>query len=96
MAFLRTGKFEFVLFHRFGIPLQLVNVIDRPRDSIRTIELFTDGYFKAALTPDVAAWETAFDEVERLDPEKTGRYPSVKGTNGRLWTDDRTVVIVRR
>jgi hypothetical protein len=33
-------------------------------------------------------------EVERIDPEKIDAYPSVKGTNGRIRTDDRTVVIV--
>jgi len=45
-------------------------------------------------TPDVAAWEAAFAEVERIDPEKIDAYPSVKGSAGRLRTDDRTVVVV--
>jgi hypothetical protein len=39
-------------------------------------------------------WEAAFAEVERVDPEKIGRYPSVKGSSARMHTDDRTVVIV--
>ena len=79
----------------FDIPLPLVSVFDRPRESIASIELFTDGYFKSAASPSVAAWETAFAEVERIDPEKIDAYPSVKGTAGPIRTDDRTVVIVR-
>jgi len=89
-----ASPFSYATLDGFDIPLQLVRVFDRPRESLGTIELFTDGYFKPAATPDVAAWEAAFAEVERADPEKIGAYPSVKGTAGRVRTDDRTVVIV--
>jgi hypothetical protein len=75
-----ASPFSYATLDGFAIPLSL--------------ELFTDGYFKPALTPDVAAWEAAFAEVERIDPEKVDAYPSVKGTAGRMRTDDRTVVIV--
>jgi hypothetical protein len=74
--------------------MELVRVEDRPRASVQTVELFTDGYFELGATPDVAAWEAAFAEVERVDPEKIGRYASVKGSTPGTWTDDRTVVIV--
>jgi len=76
------------------VPLPLLRVFDRPRASVRSIELFTDGYFEPADAPEVAAWEASFAEVERVDPEKTGAYPSVKGSAGRMRTDDRTVVVV--
>jgi len=76
------------------VPLSLVHVFDRPRESLQSIELFTDGYFKPGKTPDVAAWEAAFIEVERADPEKIDAYPSVKRTIGRVRTDDRTLVMV--
>jgi hypothetical protein len=76
------------------VPMELVRVEDRPRASVQTVELFTDGYFELGATPDVAAWEAAFAEVERVDPEKIGRYASVKGSTPGTWTDDRTVVIV--
>ena len=90
-----TGSpLSYAVLDGFDVPLPLVRVFDRPRESLRTIELFTDGYFKPAATPDVAAWETAFAEVERIDPEKIDAYPSVKGTVGRTRTDDRTVLIV--
>lgn len=78
----------------FAIPQPLVTVFDRPRATIRSIELYTDGYFKPGATPTVADWEAAFAEVENVDPEKVGRYPSVKGSSARMRTDDRTVVIV--
>jgi hypothetical protein len=78
----------------FDVPMPLVHVFDRPRESLASIELFTDGYFAPPATASVAAWEASFVEVERIDPEKIDRYPSVKGTIGRIRTDDRTVVIV--
>jgi len=90
-----VSPFSYSVFDGFPVPMPLVKVIDRPRETIRSIELFTDGYFKVGSAPDVAAWETAFDEVERIDPEKIGVWPSVKGSSGRMRTDDRTVVIVR-
>jgi hypothetical protein len=89
-----ASPFSYATLDGFDIPLPLVRVFDRQRESIRSIELFTDGYFKPATMPDVAAWEAAFAEVERIDPEKVDAYPSVKGTAGRMRTDDRTVVIV--
>ncbi len=79
----------------FEIPPPLVQVFDRPRAAMRSIELFTDGYFKPGATPYLNVWEDAFAEVERDDPEKIGRYPSVKGSSARMNTDDRTVVIVQ-
>ena len=80
----------------FPVPMALVRTIDRPKSSFSTLELFTDGYFEPGAEPTVAAWEAAFAEVERDDPDKLHRYPSVKGTIGRIRADDRTVVILRR
>ena len=85
---------SYAVLDGFEIPLPLVRVIDRPRAAIRTIELYTDGYFKPGATTALADWEAAFAEVERIDPEKIARYPSVKGSAARMRTDDRTVVIV--
>ena len=90
-----VSPFSYACLDGFDIPLPLVHVFDRPRESLQTIELYTDGYFKPGKTSDVAAWEAAFIEVERADPEKIDAYPSVKGSAGRIRTDDRTVVIVQ-
>ena len=89
-----AGPLSYAALDGFAIPMSLVQVIDRPRATIHSIELYTDGYFKPGATPAVADWETSFAEVERVDPEKIGPYPSVKGSTDRMHTDDRTVVIV--
>ena len=89
-----ASPLSYAVLDGFEIPLPLVRVIDRPRAAIRSIELFTDGYFEPGATPVLNDWEAAFAEVERIDPEKTARYPSVKGSAARMRTDDRTVVIV--
>ena len=85
---------SYTVLDGFEVPLSGVQVFDRPRAALRSIELFSDGYFKPGATPALVDWEVAFDEVERDDPEKIGRYMSVKGSAARLRTDDRTVVIV--
>lgn len=90
-----ASPFSYATLDGFDVAPSLLRVFDRPRTSVVSIELFTDGYFEPGATPDVAAWEASFAEVERVDPEKVGRYPSVKGSAGRMRTDDRTVVIVR-
>lgn len=62
---------------------------------VETVELFSDGYFKIPDGFGVAAWERAFDEVERVDPHKIGPYLSAKGTTATALTDDRTYVGIR-
>ena len=90
-----ASPFSYSVFDGFDVPMPLVQVLERPRVALETIELYTDGYFKAGRGPELAAWEEAFAEVEQLDPEKIGDYPSVKGSSARMRTDDRTLVIVR-
>jgi hypothetical protein len=89
-----ASPLSYAVLDGFDIPLPLVQVFDRPRAALRSIELFTDGYFKPGVAPALRDWEAAFAEVERIDPEKIGHYPSVKGSGVRMNTDDRTVVIV--
>jgi hypothetical protein len=40
------------------------------------------------------AWEASFREVERVDPEKIGRYAGVKGSEPGRHADDRTVIVI--
>ena len=89
------SPFCYSVFDGFEIPMALVGVIERPRDTLSTIELYTDGYFKTADAPSVDAWERGFEEVERIDPEKVGEYLSVKGSSERMRTDDRTVIVAQ-
>jgi len=90
-----TSPFSYSVFDGFEVPMPLVQVLERPRAALQTIELYTDGYFKVGRAPELAAWEEAFAEVETVDPEKIDAYPSVKGSSARMRTDDRTLVIVR-
>lgn len=74
----------------FDVPLRFVHHERVKRESIGAVELYSDGYFKGGDGFGIAAWERAFDEVEREDPSKIGAYPSVKGTIGPIKADDRT------
>ncbi len=89
------GPLAYAVLDGFDIPMDRVCVLDRRTAGLASIELFSDGYFAHGQEPTVAAWEAAFAEVERVDPLKIDRYPSVKGTIGRVRADDRTVVVVR-
>lgn len=88
------GPLAYAVLDGFDIPKGLVQVVDRDKAGLASMELFSDGYFAPGAEPSVAAWEAAFAEVERLDPLKIDRWPSVKGTLGRIRADDRTVVVV--
>jgi hypothetical protein len=89
------GPLAYAVLDGFEVPMQLVRTIDRSKAGLATFELFSDGYFAAGAEPSVVAWEAAFAEVERQDPLKIDRWPSVKGTIGRVRADDRTVLVVR-
>lgn len=91
-----NSPLSYAVLDGFETPMSLVQVIDREHSTVRSIELFTDGYFAMAETSSVAAWEASFREVERSDPDKIDRYPSPKGSTADHYTDDRTVIVVHR
>lgn len=75
---------------------------------VRSVELFSDGYFGAPPTgatnadeaarsavPSVRAWERHIARVEREDPFKVGPFASTKGSPPGRFTDDRTVLVLR-
>lgn len=74
----------------FEVPLGFVHHERVPKVGIDAVELYSDGYFKGGEGFGIAAWERAFDDVEREDPAKIGAYRSVKGTIGAIKADDRT------
>ncbi len=74
----------------FEVPLGFVHHERVPRAGHGSVELYTDGYFKAGDGFGIAAWEHAFRDVEAEDPAKIGAYASVKGTLGAIKADDRT------
>jgi len=85
----------------FEVPRTLMRIATMDRGSVRTLELFTDGYFRPGAGFGIAAWEAAFAQVEAEDPAKVGVHRSTKGSipgtgsaAGR-WADDRTYVGVK-
>ena len=79
----------------FPVPPSLIRVERFDRMALRSVELFTDGYFAPGEAFGVDGWERRFAEVEREDPSKVLRYPSPKGSVGGTWADDRTYLGTR-
>jgi hypothetical protein len=79
----------------FEVPEALIRIERLPRAGIKTVEIFSDGYFKPGAAFGVASWEQAFAEAERDDPAKIRLYPSPKGSTPSAWADDRTYLGVR-
>ena|SRR3989344_1406089 len=62
--------------------------------SIKTLELFSDGYHILPHSPKINLWEEKFFEGEKEDPLRWKKYPSVKASSSNQFSDDRTVLIV--
>ncbi|MSP49221.1 MAG: hypothetical protein EXQ95_07830 [Alphaproteobacteria bacterium] len=76
------------------IPDRFIHVDNRTAEAVRTVELFTDGYYGIASAPRVADWEDWLEAVQREDPHRVGRFASTKGSAPGRNADDRSVVIV--
>jgi hypothetical protein len=79
----------------FEVPQHMIRIERFPRSEVKTVEIYSDGYFKPGDGFGVAAWEKAFAEAEREDPAKVLLYPSPKGSTATFWADDRTYLGVR-
>lgn len=62
---------------------------------IQTIEIFSDGYFILPASPEIKAWEKAFFAGEKEDSLRWNKYPAVKAADENMFSDDRTIVIVK-
>lgn len=73
------------------------DVIDQtlPTNELRSIELFSDGYFQLPETPTIQCWEAAHEEVEHMDFHKVGAFANVKGSTSTEFADDRSVVVMK-
>ncbi len=65
------------------------------KDTINSLEIFTDGYLSLPAGIDVVDWEAEFARVEGADFHKINEYPSVKGSTSSEFSDDRTVVCMK-
>ena len=63
-------------------------LFDYSLNEIKTIELFTDGYFAIPKDISLEAWEKTFEKVEQEDSDKWKKYKSTK------FKDDRTIAII--
>lgn len=90
-----TSVLGYPSLNGFEIPRGMVRAETLSRQDLRSIELFSDGYFALGDEFGVAAWEHKFAEVEALDPSKVLLYPSPKGSVAGQWADDRTYLGVK-
>ncbi|PIP00254.1 hypothetical protein CJ014_05840 [Pleomorphomonas carboxyditropha] len=67
---------------------------ERPRRSVRCVEIFSDGYLELPEGTALADWEAVADRIEREDPTKTLTHWGVKGSGPEQLFDDRTVIIL--
>jgi len=65
------------------------------KDTIISLEIFSDGYLSLPTGVDVADWEAEFARVEAADFHKLDEFPSVKGSTSNEFSDDRTVVSMK-
>ncbi len=69
-------------------PTKFIRTFKFPLWKVRTLEIFTDGYFAVPKSAAIKSWEDMHKTVEREDPHKYLKYKSTKSK------DDRTVLIV--
>lgn len=62
--------------------------------SIKTLELFSDGYYVLPHSSNINSWEEKFFEGEKEDPLRWKKYASVKTSFPCQFSDDRTILIV--
>jgi len=78
-----------------GDTTSMAEIIDRKlaRSDVRTLEIFTDGYFLEPQHVSLEAWEDAFALTEKEDFHKLHRFANVKGSTTREFADDRSVIV---
>lgn len=69
-------------------PDKFIQIFEFDREEVKSIELFTDGYFQIPEKVGIHSWEEAHKKVEQIDPDKWKKYKSTKSK------DDRTVALL--
>ena len=90
-----SGPLAFDTMNGTDVPLGQFIDETRPKSTVESLEIFTDGYpaLPHEVSPD--AWEEAFARAEEVDYHKTGPYRAVKGSTESEFFDDRTVLVLR-
>ena len=69
-------------------PAKFIHVYEFPIQEIKTLEMFTDGYFDYPQEVSIDAWEDLHEKIQEEDPDKCIKYLSTKSN------DDRTIIIL--
>lgn len=75
------------------VPDKFIKTCTFDLKDVKTLELFSDGYFVLPKIAEIKSWEEAFFKGEKEDPLRWKEYPAVKGVVRGMYSDDRTVVI---
>ncbi len=61
-------------------------------DSLKTLEIFTDGYLTLPQGTAIKDWEEEYFHVEQVDFAKVSTFKNVKGSTSREFFDDRSII----
>lgn len=76
------------------VPDKFIKTYTFDLKDVKTLELFSDGYFILPKVAEIKSWEEAFFKGEKEDPLRWDKYPAVKGVMQDMYSDDRTILIV--
>ena len=65
-----------------------------PKQEVKTIEIFSDGYASYPKEVSIAAWEKEFSKCDEVDFHRIDEFPAVKGGTSTEFYDDRTLIVV--
>lgn len=78
-----------------AVPEKFINVYKFNLGGIKSVEIFSDGYFILPDSQEIEDWERGFAEGEKEDPLRWRTYPAVKGAFKDNFSDDRTILIAK-
>lgn len=79
-----------------NVPDKFIKTYTFDLKDLKTLELFSDGYFILPVLSEIESWEKAFFSGEKEDPLRWSKYPSVKAASKNMFYDDRTIIVVNR
>lgn len=77
------------------VPGKFIKTYEFNTADVKTLEIFSDGYYAIPKEPTIEAFEKAFLEAEKEDPLRYKKYPAVKFTTPEKFSDDRTILIAK-
>ena len=66
-----------------------------PKQEVKTIEIFSDGYATYPEEVSIVAWEKEFSRCDEVDFHRIDEFAAVKGGTSSEFFDDRTLIVVR-